>query len=76
MGVRYFGAEVKRIEDPKLLTGQGRYVDDLKIPGVLHAAFVRSTEAHALIRSIDAAAARTDAGRGRGIHGCRLRRRR
>ncbi|MGE0035556.1 MAG: xanthine dehydrogenase family protein molybdopterin-binding subunit [Xanthobacteraceae bacterium] len=58
MGVRYFGAEVKRIEDPKLLTGQGRYVDDLKIPGVLHAAFVRSTEAHALIRSIDAAAAR------------------
>ena len=58
MGVRYFGAEVRRIEDPKLLMGQGRYVDDLKIPGVLHAAFVRSTEAHALIRGIDASAAR------------------
>jgi carbon-monoxide dehydrogenase large subunit len=42
MGVRYFGARVDRLEDPKLLTGRGRYVDDLPVPGVVHAAFVRS----------------------------------
>ena len=39
MGVRYFGAAVRRLEDPKLITGTGQYVDDLKVPGVLHAAF-------------------------------------
>jgi carbon-monoxide dehydrogenase large subunit len=58
MGVRYFGAEVRRLEDPKLITGRGRYVADLKIPGTLHAVFVRSSEAHARIRGIDATAAR------------------
>jgi carbon-monoxide dehydrogenase large subunit len=58
MGVRYFGAEVRRIEDPRLITGQGRYLDDLKIAGVLHAAFVRSGHAHARILGIDCAAAR------------------
>ena len=58
MGVRYFGAQVRRVEDPKLITGQGCYLDDLKIPGVLHAAFVRSSHAHARIRGIDVAAAR------------------
>ena len=45
MVVRCFGAEVRRLEDPKLVTGRGRYVADLDPPGVLHAAFVRSTEA-------------------------------
>lgn len=58
MGVRYFGAEVRRVEDPKLITGQGRYLDDLHIAGVLHAAFVRSGHAHARILGIDTAAAR------------------
>ena len=58
MGVRYFGARVDRLEDPSLLTGRGRYVDDLQVPGLLHAAFVRSPLAHARIKSIDAAAAR------------------
>ena len=58
MGVRYFGAEVRRVEDPRLVTGKGRYVDDIELPGMLEAAMVRSTEAHARIRSIDAAAAR------------------
>jgi len=57
MGARNFGAEVKRIEDPRLLTGRGRYVDDIHLPGMLEAAFVRSTEAHALIRGIDVTAA-------------------
>ena len=58
MGVRYFGAEVRRVEDPKLITGRGCYLDDLQIAGVLHAAFVRSPHAHARIRAIDAGAAR------------------
>jgi carbon-monoxide dehydrogenase large subunit len=62
MGVRYFGAEVRRVEDPKLITGQGRYLDDLQIPGVLQAAFVRSGHAHARIRAIDTSAARKMAG--------------
>ena len=39
---RYTGASIKRSEDPRILTGTGRYVDDIKLPGMLHAAFVRS----------------------------------
>ena len=58
MGVRNFGASVRRVEDPKLLTGRGCYLDDLRLPGILHAAFVRSPHAHARVRGIDAAAAR------------------
>jgi carbon-monoxide dehydrogenase large subunit len=51
--VSYVGKRVKRVEDPKLLRGDGAYIDDLEIPGVLHAAFVRSPFAHAKIGSID-----------------------
>ena len=51
---RFVGARVQRVEDPRLLTGNGRYVDDVKLPGMLHAAFLRSPLAHARIRSIDA----------------------
>ena len=58
MGAKHFGARVARLEDPALLTGRGRFVDDIKLPGTLHACFVRSPHAHARIRSIDAAAAR------------------
>ncbi len=58
MGVRYFGARVDRLEDPALLTGNGRYVDDLNVPGLLHAAFVRSPLAHARINAINMDAAR------------------
>ena len=43
---RYTGASIKRSEDPRILTGAGRYVDDIKLPGMLHAAFVRSPMAH------------------------------
>ena len=50
---RYVGRPMKRREDPRMITGTGRYVDDLHIPGTLHAAIVRSTEAHAAITSID-----------------------
>ncbi len=52
------GQPVPRLEDQALLTGNGRYVDDIASPGALHAAFVRSPHAHALIQRIDAAAAR------------------
>jgi aerobic carbon-monoxide dehydrogenase large subunit len=51
---RYTGASIKRSEDPRILTGAGRYVDDLKLPGMLHAAFVRSPMAHARVLSVDA----------------------
>jgi carbon-monoxide dehydrogenase large subunit len=56
------GARVPRLEDRALLTGGARFVDDITCPGVLHAAFVRSPHPHALIRSVDASAARAMAG--------------
>ncbi len=52
MGAKYFGAAVPRREDPRLLRGEGRYVDDVKLPGALHAAFLRSPHAHARLRSL------------------------
>src|SRR3954447_19155777 len=52
------GRPVKRREDSRLLTGRGRYSDDLNLPGQAYAVMVRSPHAHALIRSIDTAAAR------------------
>jgi aerobic carbon-monoxide dehydrogenase large subunit len=55
---RYTGASIKRSEDPRILTGSGRYVDDIKLPGMLHAAFVRSPLAHARVLSVDVSAAR------------------
>jgi len=54
----WFGASVKRKEDPAFLTGRGRYVDDITLPGMLHAAVLRSPHAHAVIRGIDKRAAR------------------
>ncbi|MEM3031671.1 MAG: xanthine dehydrogenase family protein molybdopterin-binding subunit [Nitrososphaerota archaeon] len=50
---RYIGAAVKRREDPILLTGRGRYVDDIKLSGMVYAGFYRSPYAHARILSID-----------------------
>jgi carbon-monoxide dehydrogenase large subunit len=55
---RYLGAHVKRLEDSRLLAGQGRFLDDITLPGLLHAAFVRSTHAHAIVRAVEAEAAR------------------
>jgi carbon-monoxide dehydrogenase large subunit len=55
---RFVGQSVKRREDPRLLTGHGAYVDDVVVPGMLHAAFVRSHMARARIVSIDVEAAR------------------
>ena len=55
---KLIGARVPRLEDHALLTGRGRFVDDIAAAGVLAAAFVRSPHPHALIRGVDAAAAR------------------
>src|SRR3546814_14121400 len=57
IGVRYIGVEVQRMEDPRLVTGHGRYLDDITLEGMLHAAFLRSPRAHARIRGIDTARA-------------------
>jgi aerobic carbon-monoxide dehydrogenase large subunit len=54
---RYTGTSIKRSEDPRILTGAGRYVDDIKLPGMLHAAFVRSPLAHARVLAVDVSAA-------------------
>jgi aerobic carbon-monoxide dehydrogenase large subunit len=54
---RYAGTRVQRVEDTRLLTGRGTFVDDVSRPGMLHACFVRSPFARARIDSIDSAAA-------------------
>ena len=53
MATRYFGAPVTRNEDPRLLAGQALFVDDVELPGLLHAAFYRSPYAHARIKRVD-----------------------
>src|SRR4029077_613034 len=54
----WVGQSIERVEDAALLTGRGRYIDDLAVPpGCLHAAVLRSPHPHALIRSIDVSAA-------------------
>jgi CO/xanthine dehydrogenase Mo-binding subunit len=55
---KYVGQPTPRKEDPKLLTGRAGYIGDVVVPGMLHAAVLRSPHAHARIRSIDASAAR------------------
>ena len=59
---KFIGQPIARIEDAALLTGAGRFVDDIPLPGTLQAAFVRSVFAHARITSIDVAAARAAPG--------------
>ncbi len=54
---RYVGQAITRREDPRFLLGRARYVDDVRTQGTLHAAFVRSDEAHARILSVDTSAA-------------------
>jgi len=57
MGAKYFGAAVKRREDPRFLRGDGRFIDDVVLPGMFHAAFLRSPHAHAVVKTIHAAGA-------------------
>jgi carbon-monoxide dehydrogenase large subunit len=57
MTTRYFGAPIPRNEDQRLLTGRALFVDDVELPGMLHAALLRSPVAHACIRKVDVSAA-------------------
>lgn len=54
----WVGASVGRREDPRLVSGRGRFTDDIDLPGMLHAQFVRSTAAHATVTSLDLSAVR------------------
>src|SRR5881409_3798303 len=58
MGAKYFGAAVRRREDPRFLRGEGRFVDDVTLPGLLHSAFLRSPHAHATIARLSTEAAK------------------
>ncbi|MGL4490254.1 MAG: xanthine dehydrogenase family protein molybdopterin-binding subunit, partial [Rhizobiaceae bacterium] len=53
MGIEGIGASVLRKEDKRFITGKGRYTDDMVVPGMKHAHFVRSPHAHASIAKID-----------------------
>ena len=59
---KFVGARIKRREDPNLISGRGQYVDDVKLPHMLHVAILRSPHAHAKINRIDADAARQHPG--------------
>ncbi len=58
MSTRIFGSGIKRREDPRLITGRAKYTDDMKLPGLLHMAVVRSPHAHAKIKRVDTSAAK------------------
>ncbi len=62
MTTRAFRSGIRRREDPRLITGRASYTDDIKLPGMLHAAILRSPYAHANITSIDVAAAQAQPG--------------
>ena len=59
---KFVGGAVKRREDPRLLSGRGRYVADIQLPRMLHLGIVRSPMAHAKISAIDATQALAEAG--------------
>ncbi len=59
---RYIGRPLRRLGDDRLLTGAAPFLDDIRIPGLLHLALVRSPVAHALIRAIDTTSARARTG--------------
>ncbi|MBI2161053.1 MAG: xanthine dehydrogenase family protein molybdopterin-binding subunit [Candidatus Rokubacteria bacterium] len=54
----HVGARLKRLDDPRILTGRGHYVDDVTLPRMVHVAFVRSVHAHARLTRVDVEAAR------------------
>ena len=58
----YIGSRIKRLEDPRFISGQATFIDDIRLPGMLHAAVVRSPHAHARINSIDTASALSSPG--------------
>ncbi len=62
MSTRAFGSGIRRREDPRLITGSATYTDDLSLPGMVHAAMLRSPHAHAKIRRIDTSRAKAAKG--------------
>ena len=58
MATQYIGESVKRVEDPRLISGEGKYLDDIQLPGMVAAAILRSPYAHARIQRIDTAKAK------------------
>ena len=59
---RVFGSGIRRREDPRLITGTARYTDDITLPGMVHAAILRSPHGHARITRLDSEAAKKAAG--------------
>ena len=62
------GQPVPRAEDPTLVRGEGRYTDDIDLPGQAYAAFVRSPHAHGVLRGVDARGGARHAGRARRLY--------
>ncbi|MDA1349203.1 MAG: xanthine dehydrogenase family protein molybdopterin-binding subunit, partial [Chloroflexi bacterium] len=62
MTTRVFSSGIRRREDPRLITGRASYTDDIKLPGMVHAAILRSPYAHARIKSVDTSAASSQPG--------------
>ena len=62
MTTRIFGSGIRRREDPRLITGQATYTNDIKLTGMVHAAILRSPHAHARITGIDTSAAQRSPG--------------
>jgi carbon-monoxide dehydrogenase large subunit len=62
MGAKVFGSGIRRREDPRLITGTAAYTDDLALPGMVHAAILRSPHAHARITRVDTSRARNAPG--------------
>jgi carbon-monoxide dehydrogenase large subunit len=59
MSTRIFGSGIKRREDPRLITGKALYTDDIRLPGMLSMAIVRSPHAHARIKSVNTSSAKS-----------------
>src|ERR1041384_6668009 len=53
MATKVMGTAIKRKEDPRLITGEAKYLDDVKLTGMVHAAILRSPYAHARIKGVD-----------------------
>ena len=70
--LKWIGKSMQRVEDPRLLAGKGRYIDDIVLPGMAHAAILRSPYAHARIRSIDVSRAKALPGVIRVVTGAEL----
>ena len=68
MTTRIFGSGIRRREDPRLITGGSTYTDDVTLPGMVHAAILRSPHAHARITGIDTSAAAAASGRHSGLY--------